>query len=108
VYLEKLFERWGIFEEIRGRIVTAPPGVPVAALVARGECDLGFQQLSEMATAPGIDVIGPLPPAIQLYTTFAGAISAHSPHAAAARHVLEYFASPAMADVKRRHHLLPV
>ena len=105
VYLEKLFERWGILEETRSRMVCAPPGVPVASLVARGECDLGFQQLSEMATAPGIDVLGPLPPAIQLYTVFSGAISAHSRHAAAARHVLEYFASPAVADVKLRHSM---
>ena len=40
----------------------APPGVPVAALVAKGEADLGFQQLSELIGQPGIEVVGPLPP----------------------------------------------
>jgi molybdate transport system substrate-binding protein len=108
VYLEKLFDRWGILEEIRSRIVTAAPGVPVGSLVASGECALGFQQLSELANVPGIDVLGSLPPSIQLYTVFAGGISAHSQHAAAARHVLEYFSSPATAEVKRRHSLQPV
>ena len=107
VYLEKLFERWGILGEIRDRLVIAPPGVPVASLVAKGQCDLGFQQLSEMVNVPGIDVLGPLPPAIQLNTVFSGGISAHSRHAAEARHVLEYFASPAVDDVKLRHSLQP-
>ena len=107
VYLEKLFERWGILEEVRGRIVVPPPGVPVGTLVAAGDCALGFQQLSELANVAGIDVLGPLPPPIQLYTVFSAGISAHSRHAAAARHVLEYFSSPALADVKRRHSLQP-
>ena len=49
VYLEKLFARWGILEEIRSRIVVPPPGVPVGSLVATGGCALGFQQLSELA-----------------------------------------------------------
>jgi molybdate transport system substrate-binding protein len=81
--------------------------VPVGSLVATGDCALGFQQLSELANVAGIEVLGPLPPPIQLYTTFSAGISAHSQHAAAARQVLEYFASPAVAEVKRRHHLLP-
>ncbi len=108
VYLEKLFERWGILAQISSRIVVPPPGVPVGSLVATGDCALGFQQLCELANVAGIDVLGPLPPAIQLFTVFSGGISAHSQQAAAARHVLEYFASPALAEVKRRHHLQPV
>src|SRR5581483_12145047 len=47
VYLEKLFDRWGILQEIRSRIVVPPPGVPVGSLVANGTVELGFQQLSE-------------------------------------------------------------
>ena len=48
VALARLFERWGIADEIKSRIVQAPPGVPVGALVARGDVELGFQQLSEL------------------------------------------------------------
>jgi molybdate transport system substrate-binding protein len=103
VYLEKLFERWGILGEIRSRIVVAPPGVPVGSLVANGTVELGFQQLSELLHLAGIEVIGPLPPAIQTVTTFSGGVSVSCTRPDAARAVLEYMASPAASDVKQRH-----
>lgn len=103
VYLERLFERWGILGEIRSRIVVAPPGVPVGSLVANGTVELGFQQLSELLNLAGIEVIGPLPPAIQTVTTFSGGVSVSCTRPEAARAVLDYMASPAASDVKQRH-----
>jgi molybdate transport system substrate-binding protein len=103
VYLEKLFERWGILGEIRSRIVVPPPGVPVGSLVANGTVELGFQQLSELLNLAGIEVIGPLPPAIQTVTTFSGGVSVSCTRPEAARALLEYMASPAASDVKQRH-----
>jgi molybdate transport system substrate-binding protein len=105
VYLEKMFARWGILEEIRNRIVVPPPGIPVASLVADGRAELGFQQLSELMNRPGIEVIGPLPPAIQSVTTFSGGIAATCSRPEAARALLAYLASPAAADVKQRYGL---
>lgn len=102
-YLQGLFERWGIYEQIKNKIVIPPPGVPVGSLVAKGEVELGFQQLSELMNLEGIDVLGPLPPEIQTLTVFSGGVATASVDPAGARRVLDYMASPATGDVKRRH-----
>jgi molybdate transport system substrate-binding protein len=107
VYLEKLFERWGILEQIRSRIVVPPPGVPVGSLVANGSVELGFQQLSELMTLPGIEVLGPLPADIQSITVFSGAISSGSSRPDLARAVLNHLASPAAAPTKSRYGMEP-
>jgi molybdate transport system substrate-binding protein len=107
VYLSKLFERWGILGEIRSRIVVPPPGVPVGSLVASGAAELGFQQLSELIHLPGVEVVGPLPAAIQTITTFSGGISVRCAEPGAARALLDYMASPAAAHAKRRHGMEP-
>lgn len=106
-YLERLFERWGILEQIRARIVVPPPGVPVGSLVESGAAELGFQQLSELMSLQGVDVIGPLPPAIQTVTTFSGGISSRCDAPEAARALLDYMASPSAMDAKRRHGMDP-
>jgi molybdate transport system substrate-binding protein len=108
VYLEKLFERWGILEQIRSRIVVAPPGVPVGSLVAAGTVELGFQQLSELMTLAGVEVIGPLPPDIQTITLFSGGISCGCTRPELARALLGCLASAAAAETKRRHGMEPV
>ena len=107
VHLARLFERWGIVAQIKDRIVEAPPGVPVGSLVARGEVELGFQQLSELMHLDGIDVLGPLPPAVQVLTTFSGGVGVRSAQPQAARDLLGHLASPASADAKRRHGMEP-
>ena len=103
VHLATLFERWGIADEIKGRIVQAPPGVPVGTLVARGEVELGFQQLSELMNLPGIDVLGPLPPSIQIVTTFSAGVSTTSTQPDAVRALLAFMASPDAAAAKQRN-----
>lgn len=107
VALAKLFERWGIAGQIKDHIVTPPPGIPVGSLVANGEVALGFQQLSELISLEGIVVLGPLPPAIQITTTFSAGICATSTQADAARALLAYMASPAAAEAKRRQGMDP-
>ena len=105
--LARLFEHWGIAQQLRNRIVTAPPGVPVGTLVARGEVELGFQQLSELLHVPGVEVIGPLPATIQVVTTFSGAIGVRSRQPQAARAVLAFMASPAATEAKQRQGMDP-
>ena len=103
LYLEKLFERWGIFAEIRSRTVQPPPGVPVGILVARGEIEFGFQQLSELLNLPGITVLGLLPDAIQSITTFSAAVGTSSAQPDAARAFIAFLAAPAATAAKRQH-----
>jgi molybdate transport system substrate-binding protein len=107
VQLVKLFERWGLFETIKDRIVQAPPGLPVGVLVARGAVELGFQQLSELMHLEGVDVIGALPPAIQILTTFSGGVCSAAAQPQAARAMLDFMASPETADAKRRQGMEP-
>ncbi len=111
VALAKLFERWGIADDIQGRMVQAPPGVPVGTLVARGEVELGFQQLSELLHVEGITVVGPLPPAIQIITTFSAgvhaSVAAGSQQAERVHAMLDYMRSPQAAEAKRRQGMEP-
>ena len=107
VFLTTLFERWGITQAITSRLVQAPPGVPVGMLVARGEVELGFQQLSELMHLDGITVIGTLPPAIEFITTFSAALGLGSAQAEAVREMLQFMTSPETAAAKRRQGMEP-
>ena len=107
VQLAKLFERWGIAEEIRRRMVQAPPGVPVGSLVARGDVQLGFQQLSELLHLDGIDVLGPLPEPVQIVTTFSAALCAASSRADDVQALMDELVAPAAAATKQRHGMAP-
>ncbi len=102
VALAQLFQRWGIADALRDRIITPPPGVPVGTLVARGEVALGFQQHSELMHLPGITLLGPMPEPVQIITTFSGAVCTSSQRPDAVRALLAYLAAPAAEDAKRR------
>jgi molybdate transport system substrate-binding protein len=103
VELTKLFDRWGIADIVRDRIVQAPPGVPVGQLVASGEVEVGFQQLSELMHLSGIEVLGPMPPGSEIVTTFSAGLCATSAQPEAVRALLDFMRSPAAVDAKRRH-----
>lgn len=101
VALAALFERWGIADQIKSRIVQAPPGVPVGTLVARGDVELGFQQLAELIHVEGIDLLGPMPPEIQIVTTFSAGVCTGSAQAEAAGAMLAFMASRDAEAAKR-------
>ncbi len=107
VALARLFERWGLAEALKDRTIVATPGVPVGALVARGEIELGFQQLSELIHVPGIDLLGALPDAIQITTTFSAGICTACTQPDAVRAMLAYLASPAATPAKQRQGMDP-
>ena len=107
VALQKVFERWEIDASRGPRVVQAPPGVPVGALIARGDVELGFQQLSELMHLQGIDVIGPMPPGLEIVTTFSGGVCATSTQPDAARALLDFIRSPVADAAKWRHGMQP-
>jgi molybdate transport system substrate-binding protein len=105
-HLLQLCARWGVAAD-SDKLLKAPPGVPVGSLVAKGEADLGFQQLSELIHVPGLEVLGPLPPEIQNVTVFAAGVSVMSNHPTETAALIAYLASPETAEVKREQGMEP-
>jgi molybdate transport system substrate-binding protein len=101
-YLAKLFASWDADGRLKDRITVAPPGVPVGSLVARGDIDIAFQQMSELG-GEGIDVVGVLPPDIQMMTTFSGGVAVSSTQPDGARALLSFMGSPAVIAIKHAH-----
>jgi molybdate transport system substrate-binding protein len=106
-HLQSLWEQWGIADAVRPRAVQAPPGVSVATVLARGDAEIGFQQLSEMLGEPGIEIVGPLPADIQAITIFTAGLSSRSLHPEKARALIAYLASQKADVTKRRHGMEP-
>ena len=106
-HLIGLWERWGIAETVSRRALQAPPGVPVGTLVAQGEADLGFQQLSELMHVPGIEILGPLPPEIQSVTVFTAGVSSMSLQPEKAQALLVHLTSPQAEAPKREYGMEP-
>lgn len=105
--LVKLFEKWGILDALKPRIVQAPPGVPVGTLVARGEVALGFQQLSELMHLEGIDVVGTMPEPVGITTIFSAATCTVSSQGEAFGQLAAFMASGQAADAKRSQGMDP-
>jgi molybdate transport system substrate-binding protein len=102
VYLAGLMEKWGIAEQIKPKLKVVTTGEPVGLLVARGEAEIGFQQVSELLPVKGIDYLGPLPPDIQQVTVFAAAVHSAAAQPEAARALINFIASPeALPAIKK-------
>ena len=80
VYLAGLFERIGIGEAVKAKTRQVPSGMTVGPIIASGEAEIGFQQVSELAHVDGVDYIGPLPAEVQNITVFSAGIHTSAPH----------------------------
>jgi molybdate transport system substrate-binding protein len=107
VALAKLFERWGIAGEIKDKLVIAPAGVPVGSLLAKGEVELGFQQLCELMFLDGITVVGVLPDSIQITTIFSAGVGNACKQSDLVRAILADMNTPAATAIKRRNGMEP-
>lgn len=103
VALRQLFERWGLADTLGERLVQAPPGVPVGSLIAQGDADLGFQQLSELIGLADIEVLGPMPPGLEIVTTFSAARCRAGNPALDVQPLLDHWRSARTDDAKHRH-----
>jgi molybdate transport system substrate-binding protein len=101
-HLKRLFERWHIAGVMADRTVEAKPGIPVGHLLARGEADLGFQQLSEFLDLDGIDIVGPLPADIQTITVFTAGVGKHAAQPDGARAFIAHLVSPETEAAKQK------
>jgi len=107
VYMLGVFEKLGIAGDIKGRLKQTPSGVFVGTLIASGETEIGFQQISELVHFPGIDYVGPLPGELQRMTMFSAGIHAGTKQADAAKALVKFITAPAAAAVIRKHGLEP-
>jgi len=102
VYLEGLFQRMGIADQIKAKLKRTAPGVPVGSLLASGEADIGMQQVSELLLFPGIQYVGPLPAEIQHITVFSGGIHTGAKEPDAAKALVKFITSPeALPAIKK-------
>lgn len=104
----ELVQRLGITEQVLPKSRLIGGGERVGAVVARGELEIGFQQISELLPVPGIAHITPLPPELQKVSSFSAGVAATSPHRDVARTVIQFLASPEAALAIKNSGLEPI
>ena len=107
-YLADLFARLGVAEQIKAKVKQPPSGAQIGDLLAAGEVELGFQQVSELINVKGIQYLGPLPAEIQSYTVYSAAIHSQSTQADLARSFLKALRQPETAAVAKKSGLEPL
>ncbi|MFN7921418.1 MAG: substrate-binding domain-containing protein [Bryobacteraceae bacterium] len=108
VYLStELFPKLGIADQIKPK-ARKIEATPVGEIVAKGEAEIGFQQMSELRPVKGIDIVGPLPPGSQRITVFAAGIPVSSTQPEAAKALIQWLASPAAHRVMEQSGMEPL
>jgi molybdate transport system substrate-binding protein len=102
----ELFQHLGIADQVMGKSKRIAGAVGDA--IARGEAEIGFQQISELLPVKGIDYVGPLPPGVQRVTVFSAGVAVSSKNPDAARSLIRFLASPAAVPAIRKSGLEPV
>jgi molybdate transport system substrate-binding protein len=105
VYLASLFERMGIAAEVKAKTRQVPSGGTVGPIIASGEAEIGFQQVSELVHVPGVDFVGPLPPEIQHVTVFSCGVPAAAKNPDVARELVGFLTAQSSLPVFTKHGL---
>ena len=107
-YLESLFRRLDVSDQIKHKVKQPPSGAQISELLARGDADLGFQQITELLHASGVDFLGPLPAEIQNYTVWSAGVHASSPSPDIGRAFIEALGSPDAVSSIRKAGMEPI
>ena len=106
-YILTLFERLGVLGQVKPKMKQTATGVFVGSIIASGEVEIGFQQVSELSQYEGVDYVGPLPAEVQNYTTFSSGILSNAKDADAARALVRYITSAQAGAVYRKRGMEP-
>jgi molybdate transport system substrate-binding protein len=106
-YIKSLFDRLGIAAQVEPKLKVQPTSNPAAKAVANGEAELGITQISEILPYAGAELVGPLPPELQLYTVYPAALATDTKEPDAAKALIKFLTSPATIAVLKAKGLSP-
>ena len=107
VYVMSLIERMGIADQVKSKLKQTPSGVRIGTIIANGEAEIGFQQISELIHEPGVDYLGPLPADVQNITVYSAGIHSGAKQPDAAKELIKVFTAPAAATVIKKYGMEP-
>lgn len=109
LYMLELFKKWGIMDQIKDRLVQPPSGTQIGNLIAKGEVEIGFQQLGEFIhIGDSIVLLGPLPAEIQLINIYSAGITVGTTQQEAVQELLKFLTSPEAAGAKIKNGMEPI
>ena len=106
-YVVSLLDRMGIADQVKPKLKQVPSGARIATFITSGEAEIGFQQISELIHAPGVDYVGPLPPDVQKITVFSSGIHSAAKQPVAAKELVIFLTAPPAASVIKKHGMEP-
>lgn len=108
VYFPTVLDRLGIAAQVAGKVIIPSPGVPVGEVVAKGDAEIGVQQISELLPVPGIEIVGPLPVELQKLTVFSAGLFVGAKEPQAAKALVALLTQPSVRPVYQRKGMEPV
>ncbi len=107
VYIASMLQKLGIYDQVKAKAVAVKPSEPVGEVVARGDAEIGFHQVSELLPVKGIRYLGPLPADIQNITVYWGGIHSGTKAEAAAKALVAFLSTPSAMQSLGKHGLEP-
>ncbi len=107
VHMAEVIKSWGLADQLKSKTKISPPNTPVGVMIARGDADIGFQQVSELIRITGIDYLGQLPEDINEITVFSAAIHRNAASPDAAKALVKYLSAPEAASTIRKSGMDP-